>query len=186
MKKYLTLVILIILIAIVAGGIYLAKANRKQTAPLPSGNNQSNQPTEQLPLPENQNAGNSGQTPDNSSTSPSALPPTVSSNTSITSPPKPPVNTGSSQNAPKEAKVAIKNFAFSPATLTIKSGTKVTWTNQDSAPHQIVADSASNLSGLISSLLSQGQSYNFTFTKTGTFGYHCQIHPSMTGTIIVE
>ena len=186
MKKYLTLIILIILIAVVAGGIYLAKANRKNIAPLPSGNNQSSQPTEQLPPPENQNTSNSGQTSDNSSTSPSVQPQINPVTIPVVPPPKPPVNTEPSQGAPKEASVSIENFSFSPATLTIKSGTKVAWINQDSVPHQIVADSASNLSGLISGALSQGQSYSFTFTKTGTFGYHCQIHPSMTGTIIVE
>lgn len=160
----------------------MAKSARKQAAPLPGGNNQSNQPIEQQP-PENQNTSNSGQASNNSSTSPSALPQTTPA---VVSPPKPAVNTGASQSAPKEAKVEIKNFSFSPATLTIKAGTIVVWTNQDPVPHQIASDSASNLSGLISSALSQGQSYSFTFTKTGTFGYHCQIHPSMAGTIIVE
>jgi hypothetical protein len=34
----------------------------------------------------------------------------------------------------------IKNFAFSPATLTVKTGSTVTWTNQDAAPHQVASD----------------------------------------------
>ena len=36
--------------------------------------------------------------------------------------------------------VAIQNFAFNPATLNVRSGTKVTWINQDSTTHQVVSD----------------------------------------------
>src|SRR4051812_37207134 len=46
--------------------------------------------------------------------------------------------------------VTIQNFAFSPATLTIKVGDKVTWTNQDSAPHSATADDNSFDTGVIS------------------------------------
>jgi plastocyanin len=76
--------------------------------------------------------------------------------------------------------VNIQNFAFSPATLTVKKGTAVTWTNSDSAPHQIKSDTFN------SGQLSKGQSFSFTFNDTGTFDYSCSIHPSMTGKIIVE
>lgn len=76
--------------------------------------------------------------------------------------------------------VTIQNFAFSPATLTVPAGTTVTWTNQDSAPHQIKSDTFN------SAQLSQGESYQFTFTTKGSFDYSCAIHPSMTGKINVE
>lgn len=78
--------------------------------------------------------------------------------------------------------VTIQNFAFSPASLTIKKGESVTWTNQDSAPHQIVSDSGTFQGNTIS----QGQTYFFTFDTAGQFPYHCSIHPSMKGTIVVE
>ena len=84
--------------------------------------------------------------------------------------------------------VTIKNFAFSPQTLTINKGDTVIWVNEDSAPHQIASNphpTHTDLPGLVSGSLSTGQSYSFTFDKAGTFGYHCHIHPSMTGTIIV-
>jgi plastocyanin len=76
--------------------------------------------------------------------------------------------------------ISIKNFAFSPSVLTVKQGTKVTWTNQDSAPHQIKSETFNSDS------LGQGESFNFTFSNKGSFNYICSIHPSMTGKIVVE
>ncbi len=81
--------------------------------------------------------------------------------------------------------ITIKNFAFDPGTLTIKSGTTVTWTNQDGAQHQIASDSGSSVP-FKSSPLSTGASYQFTFTVPGIYTYHCAIHPSMQATIIVQ
>jgi plastocyanin len=91
--------------------------------------------------------------------------------------------------APPAITVTIKNFAFSPNELTIKAGTTVTWVNEDSAPHMVASDphpAHTDLPGLVSGTLAQGQAYSYTFDKPGTFGYHCHIHPSMTGRIIVE
>ncbi len=84
--------------------------------------------------------------------------------------------------ATSETSVTIKNFSFSPATLTVKSGTKVTWTNNDTAPHTVTSDSGNQLN---SSTLSPGQSFSYTFTDAGTIDYHCAIHPSMKGTVVV-
>ena len=85
--------------------------------------------------------------------------------------------------------IMIKDFAFSPAVLTIKKGDTVTWINEDSAPHKVASDpypAHTDLPGLVSGALAQGDSYSFTFSQTGTFGYHCHLHPSMTGKVIVE
>jgi len=76
--------------------------------------------------------------------------------------------------------ILIKNFAFSPASLTIKVGTTVTWTNQDSANHTIKSSSFNSGS------LAVGDKFQFTFTSPGTYSYSCGIHPSMQGTIIVQ
>jgi plastocyanin len=81
--------------------------------------------------------------------------------------------------------IMIKNFAFSPATLTIKTGTTVTWMNQDGVPHQIASDPGSVVA-FTSESLENGASYQFTFNQTGTYAYHCTIHPPMKGTIIVQ
>jgi len=79
----------------------------------------------------------------------------------------------------------MKNFAFDPSTLTVKTGSVVTWVNQDATPHTIVSDTGS-LVPFSSAPLPPGASYNFTFTMPGTYTYHCSIHPSMTGTIVVQ
>lgn len=78
--------------------------------------------------------------------------------------------------------VTIKDYAFSPAAITVKVGTKVTWTNQDAVGHTVTADSGT---GPDSQLLDQGQSYSYTFSKAGTYTYHCAPHPYMKGTVIV-
>lgn len=78
--------------------------------------------------------------------------------------------------------VQISNFSFSPASLTVKVGDTVTWTNQDSMGHSATADDKSFDTGV----LDQGKSGTITFSKAGTFTYHCSVHPSMKGTIIVQ
>jgi plastocyanin len=80
--------------------------------------------------------------------------------------------------------VVIKNFAFDPSSLTVKSGTAVKWTNQDGTSHTIVSDTGSPVA-FSSDSLASGASYSFTFTQPGTYTYHCSIHPSMKGKIIV-
>jgi len=91
-------------------------------------------------------------------------------------------------SVPSGNTVAIKNFAFSPPTLTVAKGTTVTWVNQDAPEHQVVNDATgTSAEGAIfrSNLLPSGASYSFIFTAPGTYPYHCLIHPSMKGTIIV-
>lgn len=85
------------------------------------------------------------------------------------------------QNQSTTANVTINNFAFSPANLTVKQGTTVTWTNNDSVAHTIIGDSGGPSSGT----LGNGSSYSFTYSQPGTYPYHCGIHPNMTGTITV-
>jgi len=79
-------------------------------------------------------------------------------------------------------KVAIQNFAFSPATITVKIGTTVTWTNEDSDPHTVTSKDGS---GLDSPTLDKGATYQHTFTKPGHYSYLCTIHPFMLGTVMV-
>lgn len=79
--------------------------------------------------------------------------------------------------------VAIKNFAFSPATLKVKVGTTVTWTNQDTDAHTVT--SAGSGGPLHSAALATHATYSYTFTKPGTYAYLCTIHPFMTATVEV-
>lgn len=85
--------------------------------------------------------------------------------------------------APLNITVNIKNFSFNPSALTVKVGTKVTWVNNDSAPHTITSDSDNLLN---SPTLSPGQSFSFIFSNTVAENYHCAIHPIMKGSIIVQ
>jgi plastocyanin len=78
--------------------------------------------------------------------------------------------------------VEIKDFAFGPATLTVKVGDTVTWVNKDVAGHSATADDGSFDTGV----MSQGESGSHTFTQAGTYEYHCTPHPNMKGTIIVQ
>ena len=79
------------------------------------------------------------------------------------------------------APVAIRNFAFGPATLSVARGTTVTWTNQDSSVHTATA-----VGGTFDSRnLPQGRSFSHTFDTAGTFAYRCDIHQYMTATITV-
>ncbi|MEU6346078.1 plastocyanin/azurin family copper-binding protein [Streptomyces sp. NPDC046977] len=79
--------------------------------------------------------------------------------------------------------VAIKNFAFSPATLKVKAGTTVTWTNQDTDAHTVTSAAAGG--PLQSAALATHATYRYTFTKPGTYAYLCTIHPFMTATVEV-
>lgn len=78
--------------------------------------------------------------------------------------------------------VSIRDFAFSPSTITVNKGDTVTWTNNDSMIHRIAADDGSFDLGD----QSNGMSVKHTFNEVGTFTYHCTIHPSMKGTVVVK
>jgi plastocyanin len=77
--------------------------------------------------------------------------------------------------------VDIKNFAFSPATVTTTAGGKVTWKNGDSVNHTVTFDDGS----VDSNNIAQNATFEHTFATAGTFAYHCKIHPNMKGTITV-
>lgn len=79
------------------------------------------------------------------------------------------------------AQATIKGYAFNPGTLTVKKGTKVTWTNQDVAKHTVSFDSMA----VESPFLGSGETFSYTFDKAGTYPYHCAPHPYMKGTVVV-
>ncbi len=84
----------------------------------------------------------------------------------------------------KEVTMNIQDFDFEKANIKIKVGTKVTWTNEDSARHNVVIDGEGE-EGLGSELLAKGESYSYTFTKAGMTKYLCEPHPYMKGMINV-
>jgi plastocyanin len=79
--------------------------------------------------------------------------------------------------------VTIEGFAFDPATLTVKVGATVTWTNRDTAGHTVKWADGSPTSAAITR---GGAAYTRTFATAGSFDYACGIHPAMKGTIVVE
>ena len=78
--------------------------------------------------------------------------------------------------------VNIDNFAFAPATVTIKPGTVVTWTNRDDIPHVVVIPSLKQRS----KVMDTDQTFSQRFDTVGKFSYFCALHPHMKGEIIVK
>lgn len=78
--------------------------------------------------------------------------------------------------------VQVENFTYTPSNLTVPLGATVTWTFEDSAKHDVVAADKS----FSSPLHRDGETYQFTFTRSGSYAYTCSIHPDMTGTVTVQ
>jgi len=81
----------------------------------------------------------------------------------------------------KKVAVAIKEYAFSPAAITVPKGTTVVWTNNDETPHNVTTSGKQ----FKSPPLDTGDSFSWTFSQAGSFTYFCQLHPQMTGKIEV-
>ena len=81
-----------------------------------------------------------------------------------------------------ESKVSIMSATYSPASLTIVSGSKVTWTNNDNVAHTVTtADGSINSGDIV-----PGSSYSKTFATTATYNYYDAHNTSMTGVLIVS
>ena len=78
--------------------------------------------------------------------------------------------------------VIMTNRSYQPQQITVKVGATVTWVNQDAPQHDVVADGGE----FKSNLFDKGGTFSFTFTKAGTYPYHCSIHPGMVGTVVVQ
>ena len=79
--------------------------------------------------------------------------------------------------------VDITAAGFTPGRVTIDYGDTVTWTNKDSANHQVLAD---QLAFPTSAVLGPNQTYSYTFTKSGSFGYRDALHTNRRGTVVVR
>ena len=82
----------------------------------------------------------------------------------------------------KDAAITIKDFAFTPAKVTVTAGSVVTWTNKGGTAHTVTSNSGSTLD---SGSIGPGEAYGNLFDTPGTYAYHCEIHSSMKGTIVV-
>lgn len=115
---------------------------------------------------------------------PAAAGPSTTATSTATSPTIAPAGGAATTTAAAGAPAAVQivDFAFKPATLTVKMGSTVTWTNADSFAHSI----RSNDGTFDEQRMDKGASATVTFAKPGSYAYICGIHNSMTGTVVVE
>lgn len=90
---------------------------------------------------------------------------------------------GKEADAAAGTAVGIVNFLFEPQEVQVSPGTKVTWTNKDSAPHNV--QDLSDLNTPISKDLAEGEKFSITYEKPGSYPYVCGLHTYMTGTVKV-
>jgi plastocyanin len=83
----------------------------------------------------------------------------------------------------QDVPVDIRDFAYSPNSVTIAVGDTVTWTNQDEVPHTVTGQDSGVLQ---SGTISPGSSFSQVFDTAGEISYHCEFHPNMNGTVIVQ
>ncbi|MGO9934485.1 MAG: cupredoxin domain-containing protein [Steroidobacteraceae bacterium] len=79
-------------------------------------------------------------------------------------------------------KIVVKDFMFTPMSLTVKAGSTVTWVNMDDEPHTVVSNTQLFRSGA----LDTKETFSFKFPEPGTYHFTCSIHPRMVGTIVVQ
>lgn len=80
-------------------------------------------------------------------------------------------------------KVQIASFTYRPATVTVREGASVTWTNRDQAPHTATADDGRSFD---TAALRAAQSRTIRLDDAGTYRYHCTLHRFMVGRVVVE
>ncbi|MFH2136682.1 MAG: cupredoxin family copper-binding protein [Patescibacteria group bacterium] len=92
----------------------------------------------------------------------------------------PPANVNQpAEEYPKTAAVLIQSFSFAPASVTIAAGGEITWTNGDSVNHTVTGDDWE------SGAFGKDQTFTKKFETPGVYPYHCSLHPSMTGRVVV-
>lgn len=96
---------------------------------------------------------------------------------------------GDASTAPVAAKtvtVTIGTFVFEPVTISVNKGDSIVFTNTHGVAHTVTSDVGAGPTGLSSGNMNQNADYTFTFNDTGTYRYHCEYHPSMRATVVVN
>lgn len=96
----------------------------------------------------------------------------------------PPMLTADIHVVPGASALGAAAFDPSPDTISLATAATLSWGNFDNITHTITADGASP--AFSSGNLASGKKFSFTFTAAGTYTYHCSIHPSMTGKVVVQ
>lgn len=86
-------------------------------------------------------------------------------------------------NSAQKNQIVIKDFHFTPETLTVRSGETITWINRDEEPHTVVSVEKQFKK---SAPLDTDEVFTITAGAPGTYTYFCSVHPKMTGTIVVQ
>ncbi|MEE9282977.1 MAG: cupredoxin family copper-binding protein, partial [Nitrososphaerales archaeon] len=87
----------------------------------------------------------------------------------------------------EENTIAILNYEFNPESITIKSGTTITWINLDVVSHTVNSGTHETPADLFESgFLEQREIFSYTFNEPGVYLYYCEPHPYMKGVITVE
>ena len=87
--------------------------------------------------------------------------------------------------APQGPAVAAEDFAFAPARLEVRAGAAVRWSNADGVAHTATAGPPDAPSGAFHVVLEPGAGGQAVFEQPGSYPYHCAIHPTMTGEVVV-
>ena len=85
-------------------------------------------------------------------------------------------------NNSQTVEIKIDNFAFNPGSLAVTTGSKVSWTNHDDIPHNVI--STNKL--FASPVLDTGETFSHVFENAGEYPYYCSIHPKMTAALTVK
>jgi plastocyanin len=88
-----------------------------------------------------------------------------------------------SQQVAKAKKITISAFTFMPGTLKVSPGAKIKVTNQDAVGHTVTSDDGTSFNNPVAAK----STITFTAPMTpGKYPYHCNIHPSMHGLLVVK
>src|SRR5687767_13106140 len=82
-----------------------------------------------------------------------------------------------------KAPVRSINYEYKPQKVRVKPGTEVTWTNEDTAIHDVKDTSPLNTPK--SREMGKGDTLSITYAPPGTYSYICGIHTYMTGSVEV-
>lgn len=98
-----------------------------------------------------------------------------------------PASTAAAPAGGSSSAVEVTGFKFTPATLEVSKGTKVTWTNKDTTKHTVTSGKDGTKDSKFDGPLAEAPgTFSFTFADAGTYAYFCSIHKSMVGTITVK
>ena len=193
-KKKLLLIGVALGVSILIGGIAYAQFRKPDSKP---ADQQSAAEQAKSTATEKQN-GDTSQNPSDQTTSPEGTTAPSTTDTSggsstggtgsTTSPPS--TGGGTSSTAPKTYDISYTNSCYSPANVTIKKNDTVKFTNNSTnnmepasnnhPDHLLYSEFDANNN------IAPGGTYSFTFTKTGSWGYHDHSKPSCKGTITVQ